>query len=75
MTNDEKEKRSEQRATRAKKEAEDIEASKIKISQELGIPRNHPKFESAWRIAWDYGHASGLSEVELHFREISELLT
>lgn len=36
---------------------------------------NHPKVEVAWRIAWDHGHASGYSEVDLYFSELAELLS
>lgn len=50
-----------------------IEESKQRMAKECGVERN-AKFDIAWRIAWDYGHGSGISEVENYFRELSDLL-
>lgn len=35
---------------------------------------NHPKKEEAFRIAWELGHSSGLSEVEMWFTELAGLM-
>lgn len=34
----------------------------------------HPKADKLWELAWDYGHSSGLREVELHYAEFAELV-
>lgn len=34
---------------------------------------NHPKAEKLVELAWDYGHDSGLADVELYFDQLSEL--
>jgi hypothetical protein len=35
---------------------------------------DNPKVDKAFSIAWDYGHSSGLREVENYFSEIVELI-
>ena len=32
------------------------------------------KRELLWRIAWDFGHSSGASEVEYYYRELADLV-
>ena len=54
-------------------EGKSIEHSKENMAKKHGLERN-AKFETAWRIAWDYGHSNGLSEVEIYFDELAELL-
>ncbi len=68
------EKRVEERKKWREQEACDIEASKQRMSEETGMDRNHPKFEKVWDMAWDQGHASGISEVEIYFRDLAELI-
>lgn len=62
-----------QRTIWREQEAEEIEASKVKMLAMHGLVRD-AKFELAWKLAWDYGHSSGISEVELYFSELAELL-
>lgn len=50
-----------------------IEASKQKMATKHNIARD-AKFEKAWALAWDFGHASGLNEVEMYFDDLAELL-
>lgn len=59
-------------AARAEENAR-IEESKNRLAAEHGVPRN-ARFEKAWDIAWVYGHSSGLSEVEIYFSDLVELL-
>lgn len=35
---------------------------------------DHPKRERCFEIAWEHGHSSGFSEVEIYFNDIVELL-
>lgn len=46
---------------------------KIDLLAELGIS-NHPKRESLYSLAWDYGHATGLYEVYIHAEKLVDLL-
>jgi TRAP-type C4-dicarboxylate transport system substrate-binding protein len=64
----------EQRKKWREQEAKAIEACKQRMVEETCMDRNHPKFERVWSMAWDNGHASGLNEVEMHFRELAELI-
>lgn len=34
---------------------------------------DHPKVETAYRIAWGHGHSAGYSEVNIYFSELLEL--
>ncbi len=54
-------------------EARLIELSKVRLAARHGLERN-AKFDKAWDLAWDYGHADGLKEVEQYFDELAELL-
>ena len=54
-------------------EEREIEACKARLAERHRLKRN-AKFEIAWRIAWENGHASGFSEVEIYFDDIAELL-
>ena len=54
-------------------ETRDIEALKLRLAVRHGLERN-AKFDKAWYLAWDYGHADGLKEVEQYFDELAELL-
>lgn len=64
----------EQRKKWREQEALEIEASKQRMAEETAMTREHPKFEKVWRMAWDQGHASGISEVESYFRDLAELV-
>ena len=35
---------------------------------------NHPKRAKLWQMAWEYGHAHGLSEVLIYYKRLAELL-
>ena len=35
----------------------------------------HPKADDLYRLAWDYGHSSGWSEIENYYVELLDLLT
>lgn len=40
---------------------------------EYDVP-NNPKADKAFGLAWEYGHANGLHEVEIYFADIVELI-
>lgn len=69
----EREKRRAQRQIWREEEAKEIEAAKAELSDEYGLERN-AKFETAWGIAWEYGHSSGISEVKIYFDDLVPLL-
>ena len=50
-----------------------IEAAKAELAAEHGLDRND-KFETAWGIAWEFGHSSGIPEVKYYFSELVPLL-
>ena len=50
-----------------------IEEVKARIATKHEISRG-AKFEKAWRLAWEYGHSSGLPEVENYFDDLVELI-
>lgn len=62
-----------ERAEYNRKEAAEIEAFKDKMAKDHGIPRD-AKFDRAWRLAWEYGHSSGLGEVSIYFSDLVELI-
>ncbi len=62
----------EQRKAYHEEEARKIEAMKELCSKEHRLERG-PKFDKVWRLAWDYGHASGFDEVKNYFDELAEL--
>lgn len=43
------------------------------LAQSLGL-LNHPKWPILYRIAWEYGHSSGYSEIENYALTLAELL-
>lgn len=49
------------------------EMFKIDLFEEYGI-ENYPKKEKVFEYAWDRGHSSGFSEVEIYFEELVQLL-
>lgn len=52
----------------------DIENAKHRLVEETQMERNHPKFDRVWDFAYENGHASGLGEVELLFKEVAEII-
>jgi len=44
------------------------------LAKEYGVVGN-PKEEKLFRMAWEYGHSSGLREVEMYYEELAELVT
>lgn len=68
-----KEQRIEDRRKWQEKEANDIEAAKIELLREYGLDRN-AKFEKAWELAWNQGHAYGIEPVKEYFRELVDLI-
>lgn len=65
--------RIEQRSARNAAETAKIEETKDRLAKTYKIPRD-VKFDNAWRIAWDLGHASGFDEVENHFADLVDLI-
>lgn len=56
-------------------EAESIRTQVFKelLASEYGV-ENNPKFEKAFELAWQHGHSSGYSEVEIYFSDFAELI-
>lgn len=50
-----------------------FELFKKDLFEEYGLT-GHPKADMAFSIAWDMGHSSGLSEVDIYFAQIAPLL-
>ena len=50
------------------------EVFKNLLEKEYDLPRNHPKFEAVFSLAWQHGHGSGYSDVETCFSEFVELV-
>jgi hypothetical protein len=52
-----------------------IERVEHRASMEVkyGLER-HPKARMLYEIAWEMGHSSGFSEVEIYYSQMSELL-
>jgi len=46
---------------------------KADLAHAYGVPRDE-KFEKAWKLAWEYGHSAGYTEVENHFNDLVELI-
>lgn len=62
-----------QRTIWREQEAEEIEASKVRMSDRYGIGRSD-KFDKYWKYAWDAYHSEGIDAVEQCFGELAELL-
>ena len=62
----------EQLAEFARKNRE-IEAMKAKLAETHGLERNE-RFDIAWNIAWDIGHACGIDEVGCYFDDLVPLI-
>ena len=50
-----------------------LELFKQDVLADVGLT-NHPKADKAYGLAWENGHASGLSEVYNHLMRYAELL-
>lgn len=46
---------------------------KAQLAQEYGV-EGHPKLDTLYNLAWDYGHAYGFREVEIHFSQMLPLI-
>lgn len=64
----------EKRIKEREQDAREIESSKNRMAEETGVSRANPKFEMAWRMAWEEGHSVGIGEVEDCFRELAQLI-
>lgn len=47
---------------------------KFALAKECGIPKDHPKLDRWFSIAWSEGHSSGYSEVANYGITLAELL-
>ncbi len=54
-------------------QARDVETAKAALAAEFELQRD-AKFDRAWDIAWEAGHACGIEEVKHCFRELADLL-
>ncbi len=61
------------RADSQREEAKEIEEHESALAKEYGI-ENHPKRAKLWSLAWEHGHSSGFSEIEIYYREFVELI-
>lgn len=44
------------------------------VSEDIGLKKDHPKYDKIWEMAWDRGHANGLVEVYNEMIELYELI-
>lgn len=51
----------------------EVEELKQKLLKKYNLERDE-KFEKCFHLAWEYGHSSGLSEVEIYFNDLVELI-
>ncbi len=56
----------------AKEMSDEIEAKKRELSKRFMIERE--VFDKVWDVAWRFGHACGLSEVENYFCDMVEIV-
>lgn len=54
-------------------EKEQTERLKADALAALGFT-DHPKADTLWKLAWEFGHAHGYSDVVYYMDELSELL-
>ena len=45
-----------------------------RLEREYGVASTHPKSGTLFKLAWEYGHSCGISEVESYYSELSKLL-
>ena len=65
--------RAAQRAQWQQEQARQIECAKAEMAAVYNLPRD-ARFDTAWNIAWDLGHSSGISEVKIYFGDLVPLL-
>lgn len=58
---------------RKAEEARQVEEVKDRLAKSYGLKRD-AKFNRAWDIAWDHGHADGFGEVEMYFDQLVDLI-
>ncbi len=58
---------------RMAEQARQVEEVKARLATSYGLTRN-AKFDRAWDIAWDLGHADGFGQVEMYFDELVDLI-
>lgn len=44
------------------------------LAEEYGLPRTHPKFDKVYSYAYEQGHSSGYSDVEIYFADIVDII-
>lgn len=44
------------------------------VDKDLGLSKDHPKYEKIWSMAWDIGHSNGLQAVYDEMLELYELI-
>ena len=59
------------RANAERREAED--ALRKRLERDHGMT-THPKRDLLWSKAWEHGHSDGLSQVEIWYDDLAELL-
>ena len=59
-----------------RQKAAQVERKKHKLALERKYEfLGHPKADDLYRLAYDYGHSGGNSEIENYYVELSDLLT
>ena len=58
---------------RFRKQEEERERHKREVEEMFGTSGN-PKADLLYRISWDFGHSSGLREVEYYYMEMLDLV-
>ena len=56
-----------------KKSAAEMDSLRTRLIEQYALEGNH-RFDKCFAIAWNYGHSSGLSEVENYFHELVQLI-
>jgi hypothetical protein len=49
------------------------EAHKKKLAEKYGVV-GHPKLDRCYDLAWEHGHSSGWTEVQIYFADFVELI-
>ena len=62
-----------ERRDRWEEERKEHERFKARLFKKHEV-ENNPKREACYKLAWDYGHSSGFSEVESYFSDLVELI-
>lgn len=58
----------------AKQDQIETEIFKDLLAKEYGLPRNHPKFDKAFSLAYEHGHSSGYGDIENYFADFVGLV-